>query len=43
MTQLLDRGMYELIAVKLPKPEPMDKKTWFPVRRHTSKEYWADT
>ena len=43
MTQLLDRGMYELIAVKLPKPEPLDKKTWFPVRRHTSKEYKADT
>lgn len=41
MTQLLDRGMYELIAVKLPKPGPMDKKSWFPVRRHTSTEYRA--
>lgn len=41
MTQLLDRGIYELIAVKLPKPEPMDKKSWFPVRRHTSTEYSA--
>lgn len=43
MMQLLDRGMYELIAVKLPKPEPMDKKRWFPVRRHTSTEYRAGT
>lgn len=43
MTQSLDRGMYELIAVKLPKPGPMDKKSWFPVRRHTSTEYRADT
>lgn len=41
MTQLLARGMYELIAVKLPKPGPMDKKSWFPVRRHTSTEYRA--
>ena len=43
MTQLLDRGMYELIAMKLPKPWPMDKKIWFPVRRHTSTEYRAGT
>lgn len=43
MMQLLDRGTYELIAVKLPKPEPMDKKRWFPVRRHTSIEYRAGT
>lgn len=42
-TQLLDRGMYELIAVKLPKPEPRDRNSWFPVRRHTCKEYRADT
>lgn len=43
MIQLLDRGMYELIAVKLPKPGPKDKKSWFPVRRHTSTEYRAGT
>lgn len=43
MTQSLDRGMYELIAVKLPKPGPRDKKSWLPVRRHTSTEYRAGT
>lgn len=43
MMQLLDRGTYELMAVKLPKPEPMDRKRWFPVRRHTSTEYRAGT
>lgn len=43
MTQLLFRGIRELIAVKLPKPEPRDKKSWFPVRRHASTEYRAGT
>lgn len=43
MTQLWFRGIYELIAVKLPKPEPRDKKSWFPVRRHTSTEYRSGT
>ena len=31
------------MAVKLPKPEPMDRKSWFPVRRHTFTEYRAGT
>lgn len=43
MTQLLFRGIRELIAVKLPKPEPRDKNSWFPVRRHASTEYRAGT
>lgn len=42
-TQLLDRGMYELIAVKLPKPEPRDRNSWLLVRRHTCREYRAGT
>lgn len=43
VTQLLGCGVYELIAVKLLKPEPTDRKSWFPARRHTYAEYRAGT